>query len=66
MNKLINEANWDRIVRALAGVTLIALGLTGLVPGAWGIGLGVVGLILLATGAIGFCPLYRLIGFHTN
>ncbi len=66
MNKLVNEANWDRIARVILGLALITIGLAGIVPGAWGIALAVVGLVPLFTGAIGFCPLYRLFNFRTN
>lgn len=66
MNKLVNEANWDRIARAILGLALVITAFTGVVPGAWGIVLAVLGLVALVTGAIGFCPLYRLFNFRTN
>ena len=66
MSKFINETGWDRIVRVLLGLALLAVGFGGLVAGPWGIVMGVVGLIPLITGLVGFCPLYRLFHFHTN
>ena len=55
-----NEATWDRAVRVLLGLALLALTVIG--PHTWW---GLVGLIPLATGAVGFCPLYRLAGVST-
>ncbi len=66
MSKFINETGWDRIVRVLVGLALLAVGFGGLVAAPWGIVMGVVGLIPLITGLVGFCPLYRLFNFHTN
>ena len=51
-----NIASWERVLRLLVGVTLLALAVVGRT--AWGL-LGVVPLI---TGAIGVCPLYRAFG----
>jgi hypothetical protein len=34
--------------------------------GLWGIILGVIGLVLLITGAIGFCPIYSMVGLNTK
>jgi Protein of unknown function (DUF2892) len=55
-----NVGGIDRIARIVFGLVLIALAATGTI-GAW----GWVGLVPLATGAIGFCPLYPLIGLST-
>lgn len=55
-----NEASWDRIVRVVVGVALLALTVVGpRTP--WGL----VGLVPLLTGLAGFCPAYRLLGFTT-
>ncbi len=60
-----NEGNWDRIIRVVIG---LALGYWGFfqMGGLWGIILGVIGLVLLITGAIGFCPIYSLVGLNTK
>lgn len=50
----------DRILRLVVGLVLIALTLTGTI-GAW----GWLGLVLVGTAAVGFCPLYPLIGLNT-
>lgn len=51
----------DRIIRIVIGITLILLPLFAVI-GWWGY---VVGAILLATGLINFCPIYRLLGINT-
>jgi len=55
-----NTGNIDRAVRALAGIVLIGLTLSGVI-GAW----GWIGVVALATAAVGWCPLYRLLGINT-
>lgn len=56
----INEATWDRAARVALGLALLSLTLIG--PRTlWGL----VGLVPLITGAIGFCPIYRLAGMST-
>jgi len=58
---MTNEATIDRGVRGVLGLGLLSLTLVGpRTP--WGL----VGLVPLATGAVGFCPLYRLLGIRTN
>jgi len=56
-----NVGTVDRAVRVVAGLVLIALAATGTI-GLWG---WIVGAIVLATGAIGFCGLYTLFGVNT-
>ena len=56
-----NVGNLDRLVRALAGVILIALAATGTI-GTWG---WVVGLLALATAILRFCGVYPLLGINT-
>ena len=55
-----NEAGWDRIVRVVLGIVLLSLTVVG--PQTW---LGLVGVVPLATGLMGFCPLYRVLGVST-
>lgn len=59
-----NEANWDRVVRVVLGVALLALGLLVL-DGAAGVAVAVLALVPLVTGAVGTCPLYSLLGVST-
>jgi uncharacterized membrane protein HdeD (DUF308 family) len=60
----LNESNTDRIIRAVAGVVLLYLGF-GVLSGALAIVVDVVGVVLLLTGAIGFCPLYAMLKLST-
>ena len=57
----LNTGNLDRALRILVGVTLIALAAIGSL-GAW----AYLGLIPLATGALAWCPLYRVLGIRTT
>ncbi len=60
-----NESNIDRIIRAVVGVVLLYLGFGGAMSGTLAIAADVLGAVLLLTGAVGFCPLYRLFNFST-
>jgi hypothetical protein len=55
-----NVGSVDRIARAIAGLVLIALATTGTI-GVW----GYIGVVLLATAAIGWCPAYLPFGLST-
>ncbi|WP_295438193.1 DUF2892 domain-containing protein [uncultured Thiodictyon sp.] len=60
MNFTKNAGTIDRAVRALVGIALIALTLTGQL-GVW----GWIGIVPLATALIGWCPAYTLFGLNT-
>lgn len=55
-----NIGNIERIVRIVAGLVLIALAATNTVS-VW----GWLGVVPLATGLIGWCPPYSLLGINT-
>jgi hypothetical protein len=55
-----NIGGIERIVRIVAGLVLIALSATGTV-GIW----GWIGVVPVATGLIGWCPPYSLLGINT-
>lgn len=55
-----NVGGVDRTVRIVAGLMLIALAATGTV-GWW----GWLGILPLATGLIGWCPPYAMLGINT-
>ena len=55
-----NVGSTDRIVRTLLGLVLIALAATGSI-GLW----GWLGVVPLATGLVGWCPPYALLGIST-
>lgn len=55
-----NTSTLDRIIRLVAGLVLIALVFVGpQTPLGW------LGLVLIGTSAIGFCPLYRIFGISS-
>ena len=55
-----NEGMIDRALRVAAGLLLLALVFTGTI-GVW----GWIGVVPLLTGAIGWCPLYTVLGLNT-
>lgn len=55
-----NAGTIDRALRVAVGLALIALTALGTI-GLW----GWVGVVLLATGLIGWCPAYILLGIKT-
>jgi hypothetical protein len=57
---MTNEGTADRAIRIVAGIAILSLTVVG--PHTpWGF----IGLVPLATGIVGFCPLYRLAGVNT-
>ena len=55
-----NEGTLDRALRVIAGSVLISLVFVGpQTPWGW------IGIVPLATGLIGSCPLYSLLGINT-
>lgn len=57
---MCNVGMIDRIIRAVVGIAII---IWGIVSGSW---LGLIGLLLVATAAISFCPLYTLLKIDTG
>lgn len=55
-----NEGTMDRAIRIVLGLLLLSLAVVG--PQS---AFGLIGLIPLATGLIGVCPLYRVFGVST-
>ena len=56
----LNVGGLDRSLRIAAGLVLVGLAATGTV-GAW----GWIGIVPLLTGAVGFCPVYPVLGLNT-
>ena len=57
----LNESSTDRVIRVVLGLVLLALVFVGpATPWGW------LGLVPLITGAVGFCPLYRVLGLSTR
>ena len=57
----LNVGTIDRALRAVLGAIALALVVTG-PRSAWGF----LGLVLLVTAAIGFCPIYAVLGVSTR
>lgn len=60
MELTTNIGSTDRIARIVLGALLVILALTGTI-GAW----GWLGLILLGTAFVKFCPIYKVLGMST-
>jgi hypothetical protein len=57
---MTNEGTLDRVIRVVIGLGLLSLTVLG--PKSM---YGLIGLVPLATGVVGFCPLYKLVGLNT-
>ncbi len=55
-----NIGGTERVLRVVAGLVLVALAATGQL-GAW----AWLGLVPVATGLVGWCPPYSLLGINT-
>ena len=55
-----NVGGIDRLLRIVAGLVLIGASMFHYLP-VW----GYIGVVPLATGIIGWCPAYRLLGIRT-
>ena len=61
-----NVGNMDRELRALIGIlALLGAFVLGWFSGWMVWAAALVGVIMLGTAAVGFCPLYRLVGINT-
>ena len=61
----LNESNVDRIIRVVAGIVLLFLGFGGMLNGISAAAANVFGVVMLFTGAVGFCPIYAMFKFGT-
>lgn len=68
---MVNVGTADRVIRAILGLVLISISFLPfaaplLAPlGAWKLLVAAAGLVLLATAAMRFCPLYTILGLRT-
>lgn len=61
----VNLGTVDRVIRGVAGVTLIAIGLF-FVKGLIGVILGLLGAVLIFSGTVGFCHVYKFFHIGTS
>ena len=61
-----NMGTIDRVIRAIVGIALIASWPLGLLEGTLAIVLPVVGVVLLITAMLRWCPPYMLLGINTG
>lgn len=60
-----NMSNVDRVIRVIVAAIFAYLYFAGIVTGALGIILLVLGAVFLLTSIVAFCPLYTLFKFST-
>ncbi len=63
MKKNLNSV--DKIVRIVLALVLAALIFTGTISGTAGIISGILAVVLLGTGMMSFCPIYKALGIST-
>ncbi len=64
-----NVGSADRLIRIVIGAALILLPLLGAIASAsstLGLVMMVIGAVLIVTGFVSFCPIYRIIGASTR
>ena len=63
-----NEGGIDRLVRLVLGIALAALAwfYMAALGTVWAAVIGIAGVILVVTAAIGWCPLYAMFGISTS
>ncbi len=61
-----NVGTTDTIIRLLLVVLIGILYFTDVIGGTLAIVMGIIAVILLLTGLVGFCPLYLLFGISTD
>lgn len=68
MNALKNIGQLDKIIRMLAGLALIGISfyMLGGISETMGITALVIGAILILTGLINICPLYKILGLSSR
>lgn len=68
MNEIFrkNVGAMDRVIRVSAAIVLAILVLGGVVGNLAALVMATVAVVLLATGLLGTCPLYGLLGICTN
>ena len=60
-----NVGGVERAIRIIVGLALVAIAAFAALPTGWMVAFYVIGGVMLATGAIGFCPAWSLVGINT-
>lgn len=60
-----NMGRWDRIIRAGVAIVAVAIAFGVGVTSPAGIAALILGGVMAATAAVGFCPLYRVCGLRS-
>jgi Protein of unknown function (DUF2892) len=60
-----NVGSLDRTIRVLFAATVALAYIMGWISGTLTIVLGVVAVVMLVTGLVSFCPLYRILGVNS-
>lgn len=60
-----NVGSIDRVIRGLVGIAALAAFFLGMVEGTLGIVALVVGVVMLGTAVIGWCPPYAIFGINS-
>lgn len=61
-----NESSLDRILRIIGGLVLLVLWFLSIFQGTLAVVVLILGILLLVTGIVGFCPLYALLKISTK
>lgn len=61
-----NMGTFDRAIRIVIALVLLILIFSGQITGTLAYVLGIISVVFLVTSAIGWCPLYTIIGFSTK
>lgn len=60
-----NMGTLDRAVRTFIAIIFLGLFKTGIISGLFGAALAILGITLLVTSVVSYCPLYSLFGITT-
>ncbi len=61
-----NVGMQDRLIRMTIGLFLFIMSLNAGIGSMWGAIITIVGLVAFVTGAISFCPAYKVAGLNTE
>ena len=63
---MVNIGTPERWVRLILGLVLLALPFVAGLSGLWAWVSGIVGVVLIATGVLRFCPAWSILGINTD